>query len=134
MIRTRRVYDPPSPDDGYRLLVMRLWPRGVKRDSVGGWEKELGPSLELLRAYRSRAIGWEAFAERYRAEMAEKPELLAELSRRARRGTVTLLCTEEDDSRCHRSLLKALLEEGGGLADGTRTAGRRAWETPTAPA
>jgi uncharacterized protein YeaO (DUF488 family) len=108
VIRTGGVYDPPSPDDGYRLLVMRLWPRGVKKESVDGWERELGPSLELLRAYRSGAIGWEAFAERYRTEMAEKPDLLAELSRRARRGTVTLLCTEEDDSRCHRSLLKGL--------------------------
>lgn len=134
MIRTRRVYNPPSLDDGYRLLVTRLWPRGVKKESVDGWEKELGPSLELLRAYRSGAIGWEALAERYRAEMAEKPDLLTELSRRARRGAVTLLCTEEDESRCHRSLLKAMVEELGGPADGGGTAGRRALETLRDPA
>ena len=110
MIRTARIYDLASPDDGYRLLVMRLWPRGVRKSSVDGWEKELGPSLELLRAYRAGAVEWDEFAVRYRAEMEEKPELLAEVARRGRVGAVTLLCTEEDESRCHRSLRKAMVE------------------------
>ncbi len=111
MIRTARIYDPPSPDDGYRLLVMRFWPRGVRKDAVDAWAKELGPSAELLRAYRAGQIDWEEFASRYRAEVGESRDLLEDLSRRARGGTVTVLCGCQDDSRCHRTLLKAIVEE-----------------------
>ena len=111
MIKIKRIYDPPSPDDGERLLVMRLWPRGVRKDAVDRWEKELGPSTDLLRAYRAGQFDWGEFARRYRAEMREKPELLEELSKRAARGTVTLLCGCADESRCHRGLLRELVEE-----------------------
>ena len=52
--RTKRIYDPASPEDGFRLLTMRLWPRGVSKDKVSDWEKELGPSTELLGDYRSK--------------------------------------------------------------------------------
>ena len=111
MIRTGRIYDPPSPNDGERLLVARYWPRGVKKEVVDRWEKELGPSVELLRAYRDGRIAWEEFARRYRAEMRAKPEFLAELAHRGQNATVTLLCYEEDESRCHRALLKELVEK-----------------------
>ena len=94
---------------------MRLWPRGVRKDAVDRWEKELGPSTELVRAYRAGGMDWGEFARRYRAEMRGKPELLAELTKQARRGTVTLLCGCEDESRCHRTLLKELAESS---ADG----------------
>jgi uncharacterized protein YeaO (DUF488 family) len=114
VIRTKRVYDPPSPDDGYRLLVMRLWPRGVRKDAVDGWEKELAPSLDLLRAFQSGRIDWDEFARCYRAEVAEKRVLLDDLSRRARTGTVTVLCGCRDESRCHRTLLKELVEAVNG--------------------
>ena len=114
MIRTRRVYDPPSPNNGERLLVARYWPRGVRKDTVDRWEKELGPSVELLRAYRDRRIRWAEFAHRYRGEMRAKPELLEELARRSRSGTVTLLCYEHDQSRCHRSLLQRMVQGSPG--------------------
>lgn len=110
-VRTGRVYDPHSRDDGYRLLVMRLWRRGVRKGAVDGWEKELGPSADLLRAYRAGSVGWEEFARRYRAEVGEKRELLEGLSRRGRGGTVTLLCGCRDESRCHRTLLMAMARE-----------------------
>ena len=110
-VRTKRIYDAPSPDDGHRLLVMRLWPRGVRKDAVDGWEKELAPSTELLRAYRSDHVGWEEFARCYRAEVGARKDLLDDLSRRAQAGTVTLLCGCEDESRCHRTLLKAMVEK-----------------------
>ena len=116
MIGTKRVYDPPSPDDGERWLIMRLWPRGVRKDAADRWEKELGPSTGLLLAYRAGRFDWEEFARRYRAEMGAKPELLEELSSRSRRRTVTLLCGCEDESRCHRTLLKELA--AGLTADG----------------
>lgn len=110
MIGTKRVYDSASPDDGERVLVMRLWPRGVRKEAVDRWEKELGPSTELLRAYRAGRIDWEEFARRYRAEMGGRRELLAELSTWSRQGTVTLLCGCEEESRCHRTVLRELVE------------------------
>jgi uncharacterized protein YeaO (DUF488 family) len=110
VIRTARIYDPPSRGDGERWLVMRLWPRGVRKGTVDRWEKELGPSVELLRAYRDEAMGWGEFARRYRIEVRKKPELLDELWKRAKRRTVTLLCSCEDESRCHRGLLKKMIE------------------------
>ncbi|MCH8848994.1 MAG: DUF488 family protein, partial [Chloroflexi bacterium] len=63
-IRTKRIYDAPSPDDGHRLLVMRVWPRGVRKDRVDGWDRGLAPSRELLTDLRSEAIDWPAFARR----------------------------------------------------------------------
>jgi len=110
VIRTARVYAPPSRSDGYRLLVMRLWPRGVRKEAVDGWEKELGPSTELLRSYRAGGMAWGEFARRYRAEVRKQPELLDQVRRLSRRRTVTLLCGCEDESRCHRSVLKGILE------------------------
>ncbi len=114
MIKTKRVYDPPARDDGERLLVMRLWPRGVRKDSVDRWEKELAPSVELLRAYRAGGMAWSEFARRYRAGLRGKRELLEALSKRARCRTVTLLCGCADEAHCHRTLLKELVEDFGG--------------------
>ncbi len=110
MIRTARVYDPPTPRDGHRLLVMRLWPRGVRKNAVDAWEKELAPSVELLRAFRRGDIAWGEFARRYRAEMRAQGELVDSVARLAKRRTVTLLCGCEDESRCHRTLLRELVE------------------------
>ncbi len=108
-VRTGRVYDPSSPDGTERVLVMRYWPRGVRKDAVDRWERDLAPSAELLRAYRDGQLGWEEFARRYRVEVGEQRELLTELSRRAQRATITLLCGCRDESRCHRTLLKEMV-------------------------
>jgi uncharacterized protein YeaO (DUF488 family) len=110
MIRTKRIYDPPSPEDGYRLLIMRLWPRGVTKAAVDGWEKELGPSRELLMSFRASKLNWEDLAARYREEMSAKEELLERYRDLGRRQTLTLLCSCHDEARCHRSLLKEILE------------------------
>ena len=110
MIRIKRIYDPPSPDDGYRLLVMRLWPRGVPKAAVDAWEKDLGPSRELLTSFRARKLNWEGFTDRYREEMSARGELVARYRDLARRQTLTLLCSCPDDARCHRTLLKEILE------------------------
>ncbi len=110
-ILTKRVYDPASREDGFRLLTMRLWPRGVKRGHADSWEKELGPSRELLRDFKDEKINWSAFKKRYRQEMKEKPELLGPWRQRAHKETITLLCSCVDENRCHRTLLKELLEK-----------------------
>jgi len=110
VVWTKRIYDPPSPEDGYRLLVMRLWPRGVSKAAVSAWEKDLGPSRDLLMSYRAGRLGWDDLAARYREEVSAREELLARYRELGRRETLTLLCSCQDEARCHRSLLKEILE------------------------
>ena len=111
-----------SPEDGERLLVMRYWPRGVRREAVDRWLRDLAPSAGLLREYRERddtttrsastgddrLRSW--FASAYRAEMAAQAPLIRELRARHERGdTITLLCACHDPARCHRSVLANLV-------------------------
>ena len=110
-IHLKRIYEPASPSDGFRLLIMRLWPRGVKKERVSAWEKELGPSPGLLRDFLDKKVDWPEYEKRYRAEMEGKEELLRTWAERARREDITLLCACKDESRCHRTLLKRCLEK-----------------------
>ncbi len=111
-----------SPEDGERLLVMRYWPRGGRREAVDRWLRDLAPSPQLLRKYRERdepatrsaETGddevWSWFTSAYRAEMAAQAPLIGELRARHERGdTITLLCGCHDPARCHRSLLAGLI-------------------------
>ncbi len=110
-LTTTRVYATTARADGTRVLVMRLWPRGIRKERVDVWLKELGPVVPLLRAFRGGTIGWTEYRRRYLAGL-ERPEALAalaEVRRLARRGPVTLLCGCADETRCHRSLLKKYL-------------------------
>ncbi len=110
-IAAKRVYDPSAPTDGARVLIMRLWPRGIRKDRVDLWLKELGPVLPLLRAFRAGGLSWAEYRRRYRAGLArpEAQAALAEVKALARKGPVTLLCGCPDEARCHRSLLRAYL-------------------------
>jgi uncharacterized protein YeaO (DUF488 family) len=111
-VRTKRIYEPSTPDDGTRVLVMRLWPRGIRKDRVDLWLRELGPSLPLLRAFRAGDVTWPDYTRRYLAELSERDGARAELARvraLAREGPVTILCGCADESHCHRSLLAAHL-------------------------
>jgi len=111
-VRTKRVYDPKARGDGTRVLVMRLWPRGIKKGHVDIWLKELGAELPLIRAWKAgRLTSWPQFRRRYLAGL-KKPAArtqLQELRALARKNRVTLLCACPDKSRCHRSLLKPLV-------------------------
>ena len=109
-LKTKRIYDSPSPEDGYRLLVMRRWPRGIRKEAVDSWDKELAPSEPLRVAYRRGDMPWEEYARRYMEEVSPKRELLAQVARLAQKGPVTLLCSCVDETRCHRSLLQGLVE------------------------
>jgi uncharacterized protein YeaO (DUF488 family) len=111
VIAAKRVYDPPDSSEGTRVLIMRLWPRGIRKSRVDRWLKELGPVLPLLRAFRSGELSWAQYTRRYRAGL-ERPEAQAQLQEvraAARDGTVTLFCGCPDEARCHRSLLRAYL-------------------------
>jgi uncharacterized protein YeaO (DUF488 family) len=114
-MRTERVYDEPQPGDGTRVLVDRLWPRGMHRDDprIGQWCKQVAPSTELRRWYGHDPQRYAEFARRYRAELAE-PEMapyLAELRDLAAHGPVTLVTATKRLDESHLGVLKAVLED-----------------------
>jgi uncharacterized protein YeaO (DUF488 family) len=97
-IRLKRAYDEPATDDGYRVLVDRLWPRGVARDraQLDEWARELAPSTELRRWFGHEPERFDEFRRRYEAELEEQRTKLEELRGRARTGTVTLVYAARD--------------------------------------
>jgi len=100
-ILTKRVYEPKASSDGRRILIDRLWPRGVSRAAVGidFWEKAVSPSHELRRWYQHSSAKWPEFRKRYFAELNANPAGVAELRAQLGRGAVTLLFgSKETDS------------------------------------
>ncbi len=97
-IRIKRIYLAPEPNDGYRLLVDRLWPRGVSRESasIDAWMKDIGPSAALRRWFGHDASRWHEFKRRYAAELDCRQDLVAEIPALARDRTVTLLYSARD--------------------------------------
>ncbi|MFF5970773.1 DUF488 domain-containing protein [Streptomyces sp. NPDC012769] len=112
-VRARRIYEPPEPDDGLRVLVDRLWPRGLsKADAhVDLWPKDLTPSTELRRWYHGPEGEYEEFRRRYERELTEPAaaEALADLRARASEGPVTLLTAAKDPSVSHTAVLTKAL-------------------------
>ena len=114
MFKHASVYDKGADRDaGFRVLVMRQWPRGVRKDRVDAWLKDAAPSRELLNAYHHGGLPWAEFEKRYRAEIVkERPAVLDRLRQLEREhGTVTLLCFERipPQEHCHRLTLVDLL-------------------------
>lgn len=116
MVRIKRVYAPPAPEDGLRVLVDRLWPRGLTKEAAALdlWLKELGPSTELRKWFGHDPARWEAFSERYREEL-ESPERVAALTRlrglRDEQGGVTLLFGAKEEAYNHAVLLAEVLKD-----------------------
>ena len=112
--RVRRVYDPPEAADGSRVLVDRLWPRGVSKEhaAVDEWPKELTPSAELRTWYHEHLDRYEEFQRRYRAELAapELDEAVRKLRGLAERGPVTLVTAVKDPGHSHVPALLAHLQ------------------------
>ena len=125
MIRHASIYDTrqPSDADWLRVLVMRQWPRGVKRERIDLWLKDAAPSRELLDAYNHAGLGWDEFERRYRSEMLdERPAVLDQLRQlAAEHGVLTLLCHERIPPRkhCHREVLVDLLKPQRALTGAT---------------
>ncbi len=107
----KSVYGPKESSDGKRILVMTLWPRGVSKDKVDVWMKELGTPRELIKRYKSGKMTWELYAAEYRKSLKGKESVLKGLAEESKNKTITLLCTEKDAATCHRSLLKEAIEE-----------------------
>jgi uncharacterized protein YeaO (DUF488 family) len=115
MIRIKRAYEPAVPEDGYRVLVERLWPRGVSkaRARLDAWAKAIAPSDELRRWYEHDPAKWEAFQVRYERELAspEAQTVLDDLVARARQGTVTLVYASRAGEISGAAVLQRLLRE-----------------------
>jgi uncharacterized protein YeaO (DUF488 family) len=113
MVLTKRIYEPATRKDGCRILVDRLWPRGLKKEAarVDEWMKEIAPSNELRKWFGHKPERWAEFQKRYRAELAKKKELLQTLRAMERkRGTVTLLFGAKDEERNQAVVLRNILQ------------------------
>lgn len=108
----KTVYDKASPDDGKRILVMRFWPRGVRRERVDLWLKDVGTDPKLIKDWKGGKVTRAEYEKRYYHDMEGELQrkLVKEIAEFAREGPITLLCTDKDPNRCHRSLLKELVE------------------------
>lgn len=115
MVGTKRAYIPPAPDDGYRALVERLWPRGLKKEDLrlDAWLKDVAPSADLRRWFAHDFSRWEEFVARYRRELAgaRQQELVRDLAERARRGNVTLVYAARDEEHNSAVLLAQAIQE-----------------------
>jgi len=110
-IRLKRAYEPPSPDDGRRVLIDRLWPRGVSKAGVAidCWLKEVAPSTELRRWFNHDPLRWNEFRERYHVELASHPDRLDELLALARGGPLTLVYGARDELHNDAVVLREML-------------------------
>lgn len=110
-VKLKRAYDRPTAGDGTRVLIDRLWPRGVtKADAaIDQWFKDLAPSTALRKWFGHDPARWQEFRRRYAAEVHEHPEMLNQLRTMARRGTITLVFSAHDELHNDAVVLRDLL-------------------------
>jgi uncharacterized protein YeaO (DUF488 family) len=118
MIYLKRVYDRPEPTDGTRLLVERLWPRGIKKEMLhmALWLKEAAPSEALRRWFGHDPLKWADFQSHYGSELDRNPEAWQPIVEAAQRGNVTLLYSARDTAHNNAVALKAYIEKALGAA------------------
>jgi uncharacterized protein YeaO (DUF488 family) len=111
MIKLKRVYEEPGPKDGLRVLVERLWPRGLtkERAAVDLWLKDVAPSPGLRKWFGHDPARWERFQERYRRELLEKKDAVRLLKQQGKEGTVTLVYAARDEEHNGAVVLKRFL-------------------------
>ena len=113
-ISLKRAYEPPAPADGTRILVDRLWPRGVKKENaaIDEWMKEIAPSTELRKWFGHDPDRWPEFQRRYRSEIKKHPAEFQRLREIARRGHLTLVYAARDEAHNDAVVLRNLLLDG----------------------
>ena len=113
MIKLKRVYEPASPEDGVRILVERLWPRGIKKDALklDTWLKEVAPSDGLRRWFGHEPKKWNGFRDRYFAELDANPRTRESVAKAVRRGRVTLIYSSRDTEHNNAVALRNYLED-----------------------
>lgn len=113
-VRLKRAYAPAAPSDGYRVLIDKLWPRGVSREraKLDAWDKELPPSTELRQWFGHDPARFDEFRRRYMDELRDQRPRLAALRRRARDGTLTLVYSARDAEHNDAVVLAEVLRRG----------------------
>ena len=114
MIKLKRAYEKPTKDDGERILVERLWPRGVTKDQakLDLWLKDVAPSAELRKWFGHDPDKWIEFRQGYRKELKQKADLIKLLRRKAKEGTITLVYSARDEAHNGALVLRQFLQKG----------------------
>ncbi|HEV2664249.1 MAG TPA: DUF488 family protein [Blastocatellia bacterium] len=111
MIKLKRAYEKPARDDGERILVERLWPRGLTKQEakIDLWLKDVAPSAELRRWFGHDPDKWDEFRKRYQKELKDKNDLIKLLKRKAKAGAITLIYSARDEEHNSALVLKQFL-------------------------
>lgn len=112
-IKIKRIYEAPSPDDGYRVLIDRIWPRGISKEKgeIDTWAKEVAPSSELRKWYNHDHNKWEEFKQKYFAELEQNQEAVAEFRAKISKGAVTFLFSSKELKLNNAYALKEFIEK-----------------------
>jgi len=112
-VKLKRAYEPAEPTDGTRILVDRLWPRGVKKEdaAIDQWLQDLAPSSELRKWFSHDPARWDEFRERYAAELIQHPDQLKEMRALVRNGPVTLVYSAHDEAHNNAVVLRDFILE-----------------------
>jgi len=113
MVKIKRVYDPVSPADGKRILVDRLWPRGIKKEdaAIEEWLKDIAPSTELRKWYSHDPAKWGEFKKRYKIELKDKIGIVDRLRQESKKRTITLLFSAKGTELNNAVALKEFIEQ-----------------------
>jgi uncharacterized protein YeaO (DUF488 family) len=113
MIKTKRLYDRHEESDGYRILVDRLWPRGIRKDTdlFDLWLKDIAPSASLRKWFNHDHLKWEQFIERYRAEIVGSEAYVKLITLMHKRKTISLLYTAKDEAHNQAQALKLIINK-----------------------
>ena len=112
MIKTKRVYDKPEEADGFRILVDRIWPRGLKKNDsrIDSWQKDISPSTSLRKWFNHDQRKWNEFKNRYYVELNDKQELVESFLKKTKEGTITLLYSSKQEKYNNAIALKEFLD------------------------
>jgi uncharacterized protein YeaO (DUF488 family) len=112
MIKTKRIYDKLEADDGFRILVDRIWPRGIKKNDIiiDLWQKDIAPSASLRKWFNHDQRKWDKFKSRYYEELNDKQEIVKLLLEKAEKETITLLYSSKEEQYNNAIALKEFLE------------------------
>lgn len=110
-VSIKRIYEPPAKSDGFRVLVDRLWPRGLSKEAapIDLWLREIGPSTALRKWFNHDPARWAEFCRRYQAELAENMDLLSSLIKEAQTKPITLLYSAKDERHNQAVVLRSVL-------------------------
>jgi|SRR6187200_1247698 len=115
MIKTKSIYDSIENSDGIRILISRYWPRGIKKEKIDKWYKDLSPSKNLLKDYKNGEIDFQLFETLFKNEITKNNHVIDichNIAKEVFNGKeCTLLCYEKDESNCHRKLIRKICEE-----------------------